>query len=117
MFKLPILHHAQLRLSRADRETIHSRENSTEDVIDSERTQNISIYVGLVAGGIILSLTRALLFFQILINASQHLHNRMFAALLRAPIYFFDSNPVGKAFFLWYMWGRFLNTFIYAYDV
>jgi hypothetical protein len=25
----------------------------------------------------------------------------MFAAILRAPIYFFDSNPVGKPFFLW----------------
>ncbi|XP_028401399.1 multidrug resistance-associated protein 4-like [Dendronephthya gigantea] len=80
----------------ADRETIHARENSSEDVIDSERTRNISVYVGLVAGCIILSLTRALLFFYILINASQHLHNRMFAAILRAPIYFFDSNPVGR---------------------
>ena len=83
-------------MSRADRETILSLENSTENVIDSERTQNISIYVGLVAGCIILSLTRALLFFHILINSSHHLHNRMFAAILRAPIYFFDSNPVGK---------------------
>lgn len=80
---------------------MHAQENSSEDVIDSERTRNISIYVALVVGCIILSLTRALVFFYILINASQHLHNRMFDAILRAPIYFFDSNPVGKrSFFL-----------------
>lgn len=95
---LSIPKHTQLSssLSRADSETIHVRENSTDDVINSERTQNISIYVGLVAASVILSLTRALLFFHILINSSQHLHNTMFAAVLRAPIYFFDSNPVGK---------------------
>lgn len=65
-------------------------------MIDSERNENITIYVGLVAVCIMLSLVRALLFFHILINASQHLHNRMFASILRAPIYFFDSNPVGE---------------------
>ena len=81
--------------SRADKETILARGNHTDEEIETERTQNISIYVGLVAGCIILSLTRALIFFYILINASQHLHNKMFAAILRAPIYFFDSNPVG----------------------
>ena len=83
-------------LFRADSETVHARENRTDDVINSERTQNISIYVGLVAASVILSLTRTLLFFHILINSSQHLHNTMFAAILRAPIYFFDSNPIGK---------------------
>lgn len=79
-------------------ETIN--QNTSQDVIDEDRTQNIAVYVGLVVACLVLSLTRALLFFYILINSSQHLHNRMFAAILRAPIYFFDSNPVGKCRFL-----------------
>ena len=81
-------------LFRADIETTTT--NHSLKVADKEHTQNITIYVGLVVASLVLSLTRALLFFYILINSSQHLHNRMFAAILRAPIYFFDSNPVGR---------------------
>ena len=29
-------------------------------------------------------------------NASRSLHNRMFAAILRAPMRFFDTNPSGR---------------------
>ncbi|XP_046853156.1 ATP-binding cassette sub-family C member 4-like isoform X2 [Xenia sp. Carnegie-2017] len=80
----------------ADRETVFAGRNRSEYLIDSERTENISVYVSLVAASIMMSVGRALVMFYILINASQHLHNKMFAAILCAPIYFFDSNPVGR---------------------
>lgn len=35
--------------------------------------------------------------FYILVNASQTLHNRMFESILKAPVVFFDRNPIGKA--------------------
>lgn len=35
--------------------------------------------------------------FYILVNASQTLHNRMFESILKAPVLFFDRNPIGKS--------------------
>ena len=53
------------------------------------------IFSGLVGAASILSLTRSVLFFYICVNAAKILHNRMFGAVLRAPIRFFDTNPIG----------------------
>ena len=36
------------------------------------------------------------MFFKVAVDASQKLHNNMFASILRAHIGFFDTNPVGK---------------------
>ena len=41
-------------------------------------------------------MARSVLFFYICVNAAKILHNRMFGAVLRAPIRFFDTNPIGK---------------------
>ena len=54
------------------------------------------IYSGLFAGIIVSGLFRAFLFFQISVKAGVTLHNKMFDSLIRAPISFFDTNPVGK---------------------
>lgn len=35
--------------------------------------------------------------FYVLVNASQTLHNRMFESILKAPVLFFDRNPIGKS--------------------
>ena len=35
----------------------------------------------------------------LLVTASRRLYNKMFEAVLRAPIYFFETNPVGKFFY------------------
>ena len=54
------------------------------------------IYSGLVGTAFILSVTRSAVFFYVCVNAARILHNRMFGAVLRAPIRFFDTNPIGK---------------------
>ena len=58
--------------------------------------QRIGIFGGLLGSLITLSALRAILFFLLMLNASRIFHNRMFARVLRAPISFFDTNPVGK---------------------
>ena len=34
------------------------------------------------------------------LRASQVLHNKMFKCIIRAPIYFFDTNPIGMRSFV-----------------
>ena len=53
------------------------------------------IYGGLVVATLVLSFIRVLLFFHVTVNASEKLHSHMFDAVIRAPIYFFDTNPIG----------------------
>ena len=54
------------------------------------------IYSGLVGATFVLSVTRSVLFYYVCVNAARILHNRMFGAVLRAPIRFFDINPIGE---------------------
>ena len=61
----------------------------------SEEEIYMIIYGGLVAGTLVLSFIRVLLFFHVTVNASEKLHSHMFDAVIRAPIYFFDTNPKG----------------------
>lgn len=58
--------------------------------------QRIIIYSACTASAIVISFTRAILFYFICVNASRVLHNRMFASVLRAPVHFFDTNTIGK---------------------
>jgi len=58
--------------------------------------QRIGIYAGTTAAAILLSFARAITFYFVCVNASRVLHNRMFAAILRAPVLFFDTNPTGE---------------------
>ena len=62
-----------------------------------ERAQspNLYIYAGLVGVALVLSNLRALFFFNTVLNSSQVLHDDMLAAVVRAPVMFFDTNPVG----------------------
>ena len=53
------------------------------------------IYVGIVGVSLVMSTVRAILFLYVCVHAAQVLHNRMFAAVLRAPMRFFDTNPIG----------------------
>ncbi|XP_046852739.1 ATP-binding cassette subfamily C member 4-like isoform X2 [Xenia sp. Carnegie-2017] len=73
-----------------------SRRNNSLSIIDDSRTENILIYSATVLICFVFSFLRAVVWFQILINASQHLHDRMFRGVIRAPIYFYDTNPVGR---------------------
>ena len=49
-----------------------------------------------MAAALILSIIRAGAFLNAAINSSKHLHNSMLSAILKAPVLFFDTNPVGR---------------------
>ena len=68
--------------------------NITIPYVDSY--SNIYIFTGIIAAVFVFSMVRALLFFKVAVDASQKLHNSMFTRILRAPIGFFDTNPVGQ---------------------
>lgn len=55
----------------------------------------ISIYGGITGAAILLNVTRIIIIFIVTINASRILHSRMFVAVMRVPIHFFDSNTLG----------------------
>jgi ABC-type multidrug transport system fused ATPase/permease subunit len=57
---------------------------------------NFYVFLGLAGATIVLGILRAWMAFNALILASQRLHDRMLARLFRAPILFFDSNPIGR---------------------
>jgi ATP-binding cassette subfamily C (CFTR/MRP) protein 4 len=62
--------------------------------------QKDASFIGLIAGlafsVLILSITRSLFTFSRTIQASQHLHDDMARAVLRAKVAFFDTNPSGR---------------------
>ncbi|TEA41155.1 hypothetical protein DBR06_SOUSAS5610001, partial [Sousa chinensis] len=49
----------------------------------------------LTVGTVLFGITRSLLMFCILVNSSQIWHNKMLESILRAPVLFFDRNPIG----------------------
>ena len=58
--------------------------------------EDLYIYGGLVGGAFLLSVIRAVVLLNALVNSSKHLHNSMLSAVLKAPVLFFDTNPVGR---------------------
>ncbi|KAM4699820.1 ATP-binding cassette sub-family C member 4 [Discoglossus pictus] len=56
----------------------------------------LGVYAGLTAATIVFGVLRSLLVFHILVCAAQALHNQMFQSLLKAPVLFFDRNPIGR---------------------
>ncbi|XP_069987945.1 ATP-binding cassette sub-family C member 4 isoform X1 [Penaeus vannamei] len=57
---------------------------------------NVYVYAGLTAALFVLSLGRTVLFFVMCMTSSRNLHNRMFQSVIRVPIKFFDTHPVGQ---------------------
>uniref|UniRef100_A0A803SNM2 Multidrug resistance-associated protein 4 n=1 Tax=Anolis carolinensis TaxID=28377 RepID=A0A803SNM2_ANOCA len=68
--------------------------------INETRTLDLDWYLGMYAGftvvTVLFSILRNILMFQVLVNAAQTLHNSMFQSILKAPVLFFDSNPIGR---------------------
>ena len=64
-------------------------------VDDLDRQTNIIIYSCLIGGLFLFSLVRTTAFYIICMRASVTLHNRLFESVIRAPISFFDNNPIG----------------------
>ncbi|KAB0372891.1 hypothetical protein FD755_015644, partial [Muntiacus reevesi] len=57
----------------------------------------LGTYSGLMVATGLFSITRSLLLIYILVNSSQTLHNEMLESILKAPVLFFDRNPIGKS--------------------
>jgi len=55
------------------------------------------------------SIFRAVYFFVYCLSTSSYLHNQMAEAVIRAPLSFFESNPVGNSI-------AFLHKIIFIYD-
>jgi len=69
--------------------------NSASDTSITKH-QRIAIYGGIVGiTGVIISI-RAVLCYLICFAAARSLHSKMFRSILRAPVLFYDINPVGK---------------------
>ncbi|KAF2351830.1 ABC transporter type 1 transmembrane domain [Trinorchestia longiramus] len=57
---------------------------------------NIIVYTSLVGSLFVLSMCRTVLFFVMCMRSSRRLHNKMFAAVIRVPIQYFDTHPIGQ---------------------
>ena len=60
--------------------------------------QRIGIYGGIVTFSVLVITMRVVLCYLVILAASRSLHNKMLTAILRAPVLFFDTNPVGEFF-------------------
>ncbi|XP_047432400.1 ATP-binding cassette sub-family C member 4-like [Mugil cephalus] len=56
----------------------------------------LGVYSGLTAAAVVFGYARCLVIFHGLVRATQTLHNNMFISVLRAPVRFFDVNPIGR---------------------
>ena len=88
------------RASGGDSCGVDSDNSSDSDSYDLTTNQRIGIYGGIVFAAIILVFSKTILNYLFCISASRNLHNKMFRSILRAPVLFFDTNPVG----MWCMW-------------
>ncbi|XP_068761708.1 ATP-binding cassette sub-family C member 4-like [Montipora capricornis] len=60
------------------------------------QTKELYIFGGLGAAAFFLSFFRAAALLNALVTSSKNLHHSMLTAVLRAPVLFFDTNPVGR---------------------
>ena len=62
-----------------------------------EPIQDMYIYLAVCVGFLALSFIRAVTFSTMAVSASKLFHAKLFSAIMRAPLGFFDKNPVGKS--------------------
>ncbi|XP_069104134.1 ATP-binding cassette sub-family C member 4-like isoform X2 [Argopecten irradians] len=86
--------HYMIQQDLALRDLGHNITNITIPYVDTH--QNIYIFSGIIGAVFLFGILRALMFFKVAVDASMNLHNSMFNRLLRVPIMFFDTNPVGR---------------------
>ncbi|XP_037656316.1 multidrug resistance-associated protein 4 isoform X3 [Choloepus didactylus] len=73
--------------------TVNGKGNVTEKL---DLNWYLGIYSGLTIATVLFGVARSLLVFYVLVNSSQNLHNKMFESILKAPVLFFDRNPIGR---------------------
>ncbi|XP_033637557.1 multidrug resistance-associated protein 4-like [Asterias rubens] len=84
----------------AEDQSLAAKNNTSQDdfifEVYEEQLGYIKIYAILCGVTIAALFLRSFLTFIIFITAARVLHNRMFAAVIRAPMQFYDTNPVGR---------------------
>ena len=63
------------------------------DRIDNRTS--IYIFSGLVGGLVVFSMISGITFFFLTLSSSSALHSRMFRAVIRSPLHFFEQIPIG----------------------
>ncbi|CAM9253787.1 unnamed protein product, partial [Hapterophycus canaliculatus] len=63
---------------------------------EQDKRRYLVVLVLLAVAAVVVSLFRTILTFFSLVKASHRLHDRMLKRIIRAPVLFFDSNPVGR---------------------
>ena len=54
------------------------------------------IHACLVAVSIVVTTASCFLFYYLLLKAAENLHNKMTLTTIKAPVFFFDTNPAGR---------------------
>ncbi|XP_068086395.1 ATP-binding cassette sub-family C member 4 [Anabrus simplex] len=74
--------------------------NATGPLYDESKfytvNEAILIYSICIAGSILITTLRSIVFFKVSMNSSIGLHNKMFGSILRGSMRFFDTNPSGR---------------------
>uniref|UniRef100_A0A3B4YWW6 Cystic fibrosis transmembrane conductance regulator n=1 Tax=Seriola lalandi dorsalis TaxID=1841481 RepID=A0A3B4YWW6_SERLL len=83
-----------------EQEKLNANSTITQEGVNITRELNTDFYLGVYGGltvaTIIFGFIRNLVLFNVLVRCAQSLHNRMFTAILRTPVRFFDINPIGR---------------------
>lgn len=58
--------------------------------------EDFYIYLGLFLGFLLFSFVKSLVFSMIAINVGRKLHKKLFCAIMRAPLSFFEKTSVGE---------------------
>jgi ATP-binding cassette subfamily C (CFTR/MRP) protein 4 len=69
--------------------------NSTQSTCNLTNNQRIGLYALFVGSVWVTSLLRSFLFYILALRSARVLHDRMFTSVLRSPMLFFDTNPIG----------------------
>jgi ABC-type multidrug transport system fused ATPase/permease subunit len=66
-----------------------------DDLKEMDTFTGIYGFIIIALFGFVFSMIRSISFFVIFLNASIKLHDKMFQAVVRSPLLFFDRNPIG----------------------
>ena len=63
---------------------------------EQQSETNLVIYAGMLGTALLCGLLRTFLFYHVSLRSSEQLHDQMTLAILKAPMLFFDTNPLGR---------------------
>lgn len=73
-----------------------SASSDMDNAVIQQRHQYVLIYTILIAISIYLACQRSIVLFKTCLKASSGLHNKLFSGIIRAPMYFFNTNSSGR---------------------